>query len=117
MAEVFEACALGMMSLIIDPAAVEARDEVPIMARASDPKALLVTWLSEILFLVDVDGWAFGDFRVEEISDGLVRGLGIGEPLEESKHGLHGEVKAPTYHMLDLAEEDGLWKARVIFDV
>lgn len=117
LAEVFEACALGMMSLIIDTAAVEARGEAPIAARAGDPRALLVSWLSEILFLVEVEGWAFGDFRVEEISGELVRGLGIGEPLDAARHGLHGEVKAPTYHMLELAEEDGLWKARVIFDV
>lgn len=117
LAEVFEACALGMMSLILDPHAVEGRQEVPISAEAGDAKALLVAWLSEVLFLVEAEGWAFGDFRVGEIAHSLVRGRGVGEPLDARKHGLHGEVKAATYHMLELAEEDGLWKARVIFDV
>lgn len=115
--DLFANCARGMVSLILDPESVEPRDKVQIEAEAVELEALLVRWLSEILFLVEADGWAFGDFQVEEVTDGRVRGWGLGEPLDPEQHGVHGEIKAPTYHMLRVEEEDGAWTAQVIFDV
>ena len=88
-----------------------------IEARADDEKALLVAWLSEIIYLVETEGWAFRDFVVEEISRRVVKGWGLGEPLDAARHKVSGEVKAPTYHMLELAEREGRWEAQVIFDV
>jgi SHS2 domain-containing protein len=116
-AEVFEQCALGMVSLMYDPETVERSQRVRIEARADDEKALLVAWLSEIIYLVETEGWAFRDFEVEEISRQEVRGWGLGEPLDAARHRVSGEVKAPTYHMLELAEREGRWEAQVIFDV
>jgi SHS2 domain-containing protein len=46
-----------------------------------------------------------------------VEGWGLGEPLDPARHKVSGEIKAPTYHMLQLSEENGTWVAQVIFDV
>jgi SHS2 domain-containing protein len=78
---------------------------------------LLVCWLAEILFHVEAEGYAFGSFEVSEISDLTVRGSGMGEPLDAARHALMLEIKAPTYHMLELGESKGRWAAQVIFDV
>jgi SHS2 domain-containing protein len=40
-----------------------------------------------------------------------------GEPLDLKKHHFHTEVKAVTYHQFIVLNEDGIWKARVVFDV
>ncbi len=116
-AEVFANCALGMVSLMYDPESVRGSGRARIEARAPEEKALLVAWLSEILYLVEVEGWAFGEFVVDEASGTEARGWGVGEPLDHEKHRVSGEVKAPTYHMLELAERGGRWEAQVIFDV
>lgn len=115
--EVFEQCALGMVSLMYDPETVRRLERVRIEARAHDEKSLLIAWLSEIIYLVEVEGWAFGDFAVEGVSGREAKGWGLGEPLDASRHKVSGEVKAPTYHMLELAERGGSWEAQVIFDV
>ena len=106
-----------MMSLMIEAEGVEQRERVRIEAGEIDLEALLVAWLSEILFRVEAEGWAFGDFQVDEISDTSVSGSGIGERLDPEKHGVKMEIKAATYHMLEVGEKDGHWSAQVIFDV
>lgn len=106
-----------MMSLILDPGRVVPREEVDINAEAAELEPLLVRWLSEILFLVDAGGWAFADFEVWEVTGKRVRGRGMGEPLDPDRHLVTGEIKAPTYHQLRVAEEGGAWVAQVIFDV
>lgn len=115
--EVFENCALGMVSLMMDPGSVDPAQSVSIEASAMDLKALLVGWLSEILFEVEAGGWAFNAFSVSEISETRVVGAGRGEPLDPQKHGVKEEIKAATYHMLEIDRQDGGWAAQVIFDV
>lgn len=117
MAEAFENCALGMMSLMLDPARVEPRQFASLSARGLDGKALLVAWLSEILYKVEAEGWAFASFEVREIDEVAVAGRGMGEPLDPARHAAALEIKAPTYHMLELGESGGVWTAQVIFDV
>lgn len=106
-----------MISLMMDPSRVEPHRRVRINARGGDGKSLLVAWLSEILFLVEAEGWAFASFAVAKIGGGLVEGWGEGEPLDAGRHALGLEIKAPTYHMMELGESGGAWVAQVIFDV
>ncbi len=117
MAEAFENCAVGMMSLMLDPGRVETRRRVELSARGMDAKSLLVAWLSEILYRVEAEGCAFASFEVGEIDEVAVAGWGEGEPLDAVKHAAALEIKAPTYHMLELGEREGVWTAQVIFDV
>jgi SHS2 domain-containing protein len=117
MAEAFENCALGMMSLMLEPDKVRPRQRIRLSAQGRDGGSLLVSWLSEILFRVEAEGWAFASFEVGECREVAVAGWGAGEPLDVARHGLKLEIKAPTYHMLVLDETDGRWTAQVIFDV
>jgi SHS2 domain-containing protein len=117
MAEAFENCALGMISLMFDPGRVRPRRRVRLSAHGGDGKSLLVAWLSEILFQVETEGWAFSSFEIRELSEVAAAGWGTGEPLDPGRHAVEREIKAPTYHMLELEERDGAWTAQVIFDV
>jgi len=117
MAEAFENCALGMMSLMLDISKVRPQQRASLSVHGRDSKSLLVAWLSEILFLVEAEGWAFGSFEISEISEVAVVGWGTGEPLDADRHAIELEIKAPTYHMLELEEGEGRWTAQVIFDV
>lgn len=115
--EVFTNCALGMMSLMIDPGLVQPSSRVELRAEGRDRASLLVSWLAEILFQVEVGGWAFREFGVSELSELHVEGWGLGEPLDLTKHVVELEIKAPTYHMLEVKDTGGRWTAQVIFDV
>jgi len=117
LAEVFENCALGMVALMLDPETVGPQGRIGLEAEGSDSESLLVSWLAEILFQAETRPWAFGEFKVDEISARRVKGWGAGEPLDLARHKVRAEIKAPTYHMLELKEEAGRWMAQVIFDL
>ena len=106
-----------MMSLMIETGAVEPSQQVRLEASGIDLKSLLVAWLYEILYQVEVEGWAFAGFRVSEMSDTNITGYGTGEQLDPERHGAKTEIKAPTYHMLEVGRQDGGWSAQVIFDL
>jgi SHS2 domain-containing protein len=106
-----------MVALMLDPESVRPQGTIELEAEGGDSESLLVSWLAEILFQAETRPWAFGEFRVDEISAWRVKGWGAGEPLDPARHKVRAEIKAPTYHMLELKEKAGRWTAQVIFDL
>ena len=78
---------------------------------------LLVAWLSELLYLYEVEGLLLCDFALTEIDEGSVKGVATGEEFDENRHDIKTSIKAVTYHQLEIKEQDGLWQAQVIFDI
>jgi SHS2 domain-containing protein len=40
-----------------------------------------------------------------------------GEPFDAARHPSRVQVKGATYHGLEVVQEHGTWKARVVFDI
>ena len=87
-----------------------ARHEIAVSA--PDRPALLVEWLSELVFLVETEGFVPERVVEFELADSALRA---------SVEGYRGTpphlVKAVTYHRLEFAEKDGRWQGRVVLDV
>ncbi|MEE9592370.1 MAG: archease [Thermoplasmata archaeon] len=112
--EIFENAALGMFDLMTDVTLVRPVGEVKVEVQAHDLGALLVDWLSELLFLHEVDHAFFAEFVVAV--DGLaLQGTARGEEVDPGRHRLEAQVKAVTYHKLEVNPEEGY--ATVIFDI
>lgn len=113
--EAFANAAYAMFTLIAD--LEDVREEVcrQIDARAEDQESLLVSWLNELLYLFDVEGVIFKRFEIIELGEISLQAEGYGEPIDTTRHSLKAGVKAATYHMLQVAKEDG-YSIRVIFD-
>lgn len=84
---------------------------------------LLLRWLDELLFLVQTRGLVptGGRLRLEPADAGgsswrLEAELTLA-PLDPRAHGWRGEVKAATYHGLELVRDGERWRARVVLDV
>lgn len=115
--EAFEHAALGMFSLITDPASVRPLTEFPVEAGAEDHETLLVEWLNELLYLFESNGVLFSKFEVTELGPTGIRGKAWGEPIDLSRHELKSDIKAVTYHMLKVKQENGRWQTAAIFDI
>jgi SHS2 domain-containing protein len=91
-------------------------EEVEISLRADDLGALLVDWLSEILYLYDSRRCAVAGVRAERIAPpeakGSVRLLPLGDELAEGV-----QVKAVTYHRLRVERSEDGWVAEVYLDI
>jgi SHS2 domain-containing protein len=86
--------------------------EHDVEVEARDHASLLVAWLEELVFLAETE-----DF-VPERAERLVLTEGR---LSARVSGLRGRpahlVKAVTYHGLEFAKHNGVWRAKVVLDV
>jgi len=94
--EAFAQVALGVFALMADPASVEERDAREVRAHGTAPEKLLVNWLNECLYVMDVEGFAAR--RVEFSMFALDAAAPGGEPLRLYSR-LHGEDIDPTRHI------------------
>jgi len=117
LAGAFGEAAAGMMSLIVDAASVEASESREVVITASEPEQLLVRWLSEILFLLDGEGFVGKEFAVTHLTRTSLRATVRGELFSSSRHTTLLDVKAVTYHQVMVEERGGIGMVRVYFDI
>jgi SHS2 domain-containing protein len=84
--------------------------------QGSDPAYLLADWLSELLFAFESRRLLLCEFDVS-VDGGGVRAVARGEVADENRHQLDHEIKAITYHGLDVRQTNGEWRAEVILDI
>jgi SHS2 domain-containing protein len=116
-AELFETAAEAMASIALELEDVSPRFQYPLRAEASDYEALLVNWLSEVLYWIDGERICFRRFQVNEIGPERVSGIGMGEPRDPARHRGRIIVKAVTYHQLKVVETAEGWCAEVYLDI
>ena len=116
LSEAFAHAAKAMFDIITDSSNIESKGEYQIELSAEDLEQLLVDFLDELLFLQGAKNLVFGEFDVivneKECS---LRAMVSGEEFDTSKHKVGVEIKAVTYHMLEVDRERN--RVQVIFDV
>lgn len=115
--ELFVNAAQAMFETIVDLGSVRAQEEVTIEAHAEDQESLLVSWLSELLFIFETRRLLLAEFHVERIDQVHVKGRARGERFDPSRHTFYTEIKAVTYHQLRVEKANDHWLARVLFDI
>jgi SHS2 domain-containing protein len=113
----FANAAQGMFSLMADLSGVEEREQRSIEIEARDREGLLVNWLTELLYYLDAEEMLFRRFEIDELSETRLRGRAFGERIDRDRHDLRLGVKAVTRHMLEIAPEDGGYRATVLLDI
>lgn len=107
-----EQAARGMYALMGVEVARGPRARRRVEVAGADREDLLVAFLEELLYLAERDGLAFDRFHLE------IGGPRVVAELEGGRIGARTkEIKAVTYHRLEVREtEDGI-ATRVVFDV
>jgi SHS2 domain-containing protein len=116
LSEVFRNGARGMFTIICDPSAVRQEIVVPVDLEDPDPAYLYFLWLDELIYHFSADRMAFADFEIE-VADGRAVGRAKGERIDPVRHDVRLEIKAVTYHGLEVKRTGALWIAQVLFDV
>ena len=82
--------------------------------KSLDLEALLVDFLSEVLYLSQVNKEIYKDMKFKKFTDTEIEGELIGQKVERFGE----DIKAVTYHSLDIHQrEGGIWEATVLFDI
>ena len=114
LAHLFANAAEGMMTYIFGEEIARAQPEGSerIEVTSPDREALLVDWLSEILYRVTSGYHAYIGFRIDEIGD---RRLVATADIVSAE--AVDDIKAVTHHELSIRKRDDGWDATVVFDI
>lgn len=130
LAELFSKAACAMFDIIVERKTEEKsllnppfakwgnkrRDfQVNIKLKAQNLEELFVDWLSELLYLYSVKELVFGDFKINKIDETGIEAVIFGEGIAGYK--VKTEIKAVTYHELEVKKTGSGWEGKVIFDV
>lgn len=91
-------------------------ERVPVELDADDVGALVVDWLSEIIYLHDARGASIAGVDIARVDERrLAASISLAPLHEQPAEGI--QVKAVTYHQLRVERAEGGWIAEVYFDV
>ena len=117
LSEAFENAAKGMFDIITDNSEIESTGQYNIELNASDLEQLLVDFLSELLYLHSANNIVFGFFKLDiDEANKSLKGTFYGEKFNLSKHKIGTEIKAVTYHMVEVKKNKS-YRVQVLFDI
>jgi len=110
--ELFQNAAYALFALegALDTPSVLTRE---IHAQGIDREALLVNWLSELLFLQETQRETYQKFEITNLSDTALTATIHGAPAQP----VTKFIKAITYHDLKIQQTATGWEATVVVDV
>ncbi len=112
--ECFENAAYALADQMVDASKVRPEVELDFHVDGEDPESLLYNFLSEFLYIRDVKHLIFSQFKVR-IEGTALFCYAKGEAFDRSRHTPRHDVKAVTYHMLQVDQVEP--SVRVIFDI
>lgn len=113
----FSAAGEALYQLIADPNGIEPKKEIAVSAAGEGWEELFHAWLCELLAQFNLKGFVGKHCVVQHLEAHRVEALVRGETLDLKRHRFHTEIKGVTYHGLKVWQEQGRWRAQVIFDV
>jgi len=109
--EAFSVTADAVINLTLDQDKVEEKDEKEFSAQGKDLDYLLFSWLEEIPFILITEGFAIRRIEFEIVQNGgyKIQAKAYGEPLDLHKHNFKVEIKAPTFHDMEIRQDNGVY--------
>ena len=117
--EVFRDSAIATFEVMADTKTIKPLLKRNILVENHDMDGLLIDWLSELVFLKDSESLLFSVFEVNIRKNDVyvLKGVAKGEKIDRDKHNLRSDVKAVTYHLLEVKKMEDKWVARVVLDI
>lgn len=113
LSELFENAAFGMMDMMFDLTQVDTKRSFAVKISAENIESLLISWLSELIYISDAKKIALCKFEINKLTDTQLEAKVIGGKINKVKE----SIKAATYSQLEIKEDKGFFKARIVFDV
>jgi len=118
--EAFESAGMALVDVMIEIDEVDEKIEEIIKVDGWDLKNLLYNWLEELLIKVTSEGKVYSSFDVkidEKEGSYKLEAKVKGEELNISKHKAKTEVKAVTYHQMDIKHDLEGFTLRFLLDL
>lgn len=116
--EAFVLAARSVVETILDMNSVEVKKTRQLRVTGKDLNYLLYNWLEEIIILTITDGFAVKlvKVKIEKNSEYTILANLEGEDIDIKKHHFKVEIKAPTFHLMEIKQDDGI-QMRYLLDL
>ena len=110
MEEAFLVAGKSVVETIIDSENIQEIEEKDIKVVGENIHNLLYNWLEEIVTITITDGFAIKNFSVniKKNKEYQIISKISGEKLNLKKHNYKIEIKSPTFHLMEINENDGV---------
>ena len=115
--DLFEGAAKSMLQVILKGKPPEIVRSRRLSVGGQDLPDLMVCWLGEILYLLDGEKQVVVDVQIDSISKSRLDATLKVVPLDSRLHEILCEIKAVTYHQIEVAKKAERWEATIIFDM
>lgn len=78
---------------------------------------LMVNWLREVLYLYNGEQQVLSRLEIRAVTDTRLRATVFTSDFDTGRHWVDSEIKAVTYHQIEVGPTEKGWWARVIFDI
>lgn len=106
MNEAFENAGLAIFNIISDTSGIDALREIEFEVTSEDEVSLLYGYLEELLFYHEIEFMLFSEFHVKIDENMHLKAKIIGEEINWDKHERKSEIKAITFHKMDVRKTD-----------
>ncbi|MFC1883477.1 archease [Thermodesulfobacteriota bacterium] len=113
----FETAAMALMHILVKGRSSQTPVRDRLSVSADDTDDLMVRWLSEILYLLEGEEMVVTGVKIPVIYPSSLEAVIEKVPFDPEIHEIQREIKAVTYHQINVSPIEGRWQARIIFDV
>jgi len=113
----FTNAALALFDVITEMGALRGDDSCNIRASGADWSDLMINWLREILYLWNGREMLVKSVQVLSLSENNISAKIYFDAYKPDRHIIKTEIKAVTYHQIQVRSSPSGWEARVIFDI
>ena len=113
----FEVAAKSMMYIMIKGKPAESTKTFNLSVEGYDLADLMVRWLGEILYLFEGEHKLVTGVDVNAVSHSRVDATLETVSFNTNLHEILCEIKAVTFHQIEVIKKDDHWEARIIFDL
>jgi protein archease len=115
--DLFSNAAFAMFDQITIVKDLQPEKELKIHVTGSDWPDLMINWLRELLYLWTGKERLVGKVNIFSISEYELSATVKFDPYNSDRHVMTNDIKAVTYHQIQVNQLESGWEARIIFDV
>lgn len=108
--EAFLKAAEATVEVALDASTVKELGQTQVSVSGSNLDRLLFNWLDEVIYMLITEGFAVRKFDVKISQNGDYRldAVMSGEPLDLKRHRFRVEIKAPTFHCMEILQDNAV---------
>ncbi len=115
--QAFENAALAMFNIITDTQNVLNKKTYTFSIQSEDKISLLYDFLEELLFIHETEFMLFSKFNITIDNNLNLKAIIKGEEINWEKHKRGSEIKAITFHKMNIEQTEDLCEIQVILDL